>query len=72
MARGGKHSFSKLEIGVGYHGRLRGGGESRVPLSKGERNKRLDKYDSHLAKAVLAIVGVAMVALLIWLDYKGY
>ena len=48
-----------------------GQAESRVPLSKGERKKRLE-YDASVAKTVLAIVGVALVALLLWLDYKGY
>ena len=43
----------------------------RKSLSKEERKKRFE-YDSNLAKTVLAIVGVALVALLIWLDYKGY
>ena len=72
MALGGKHSLSKKEIGVGWHGGNVGiGGESRVPLSKGERKKRLE-YDASVAKTVLAIVGVALVALLLWLDYKGY
>ena len=70
MARG-KRGLRKKEIGIGVDSAENFWGESRVPLSKRERNKRLE-YDSNLAKTVLAIVGVALVALLLWLDYRGY
>ena len=36
-----------------------------------ERRERL-AYDTALTKSVLAIIGIALVALLLWLDHKGY
>ena len=48
-----------------------GQAESRVPLSKGERKKRLE-HDSHLAKSILAVIGVAVLAVLFWLESRGY
>ena len=36
------------------------------------RRERLDAYDTTPAKTVLAVVGVAVVILLLWLDYRGY
>ena len=41
------------------------------PLSKKEQKKRID-HDPRLAKKMLTIVGAAVLALLIWLDHKGY
>ena len=39
------------------------------PTKKGE--KPID-YDTRPAKTILAIIGAAVLALLIWLDHKGY
>ena len=36
------------------------------------RRERLDAYDTTPAKTVLAIVGVAVAILLLWLEYQGY
>ena len=36
------------------------------------RTKTSLAYDTALTKSVLAIIGIALVALLLWLDYKGY
>ena len=36
------------------------------------RRERLDAYDTTPARTVLAILGVAVVILLLWLDYRGY
>ena len=45
-------------------------GATEVRLRR-QRKERLE-YDSSGAKTVLAIVGVAIVILLLWLDYRGY
>ena len=70
MARG-KRGLRKKEIGIGVDSAENFWGESRVPLSKGERKKRLE-HDSHLAKSILAVIGVAVLAVLFWLESRGY
>ncbi len=49
----------------------RGGFAVNYPLSKKEQKKRID-HDPRLAKKILTIIGAAVLALLIWLDHKGY
>ena len=34
--------------------------------------EHLERFDTSAAKTVLAILGVAVVILLLWLDYRGY
>ncbi len=36
------------------------------------RRERLDAYDAAPARTVLAIVGVAVAIVLLWLEYQGY
>ena len=36
------------------------------------RKERLAEYDTTRAKTVLAIVGVAVAIVLVWLEYQGY
>jgi hypothetical protein len=36
------------------------------------RWERLDAYDTTPARTVLAIVGVAVAIVLVWLEYQGY
>ena len=67
MARGGKKatdlltSEDQMKIG-NYQGRRR------------QRKERLgyDNYDTSSAKTVLAVVGVAVAIVLVWLEYQGY
>ena len=45
---------------------------SWAQIDQRRRRKERLEYDTTPAKTVLAIVGVAVVILLLWLDYQGY
>ncbi len=42
-----------------------------TPIPAKKREKAI-VYDTRLAKTVLAILGAAILALILWLDHKGY
>ena len=60
----GTTNLSVEDAWAGYNG-LRPG-----PVRR--RKERLDAYDTTPAKTVLAVVGVAVAIVLIWLESKGY
>ena len=68
MARGGKKAISCVDC------HLINGSSNVGPNGDKLRRQRKERvaYDNSGAKTVLWIVGVALVILLLWLDYRGY
>ena len=47
-------------------------GDQPISLWNRQRKEHLKRYDTSGAKTVLAVAGVALVLVLLWLDSRGY
>ena len=71
MARRGKGKHSAPSVSQSEFTRIHQSATIYAPFPTKKGEKPID-YDTRPAKTILAIIGAAVLALLIWLDHKGY